>query len=206
MGRRGPIPRPRDAQGDPVDGPTAVAIIERRQDAAEQARLVVDVPPAPPGLLGITRNVWADFWTSRAATRVDRGSQMSRLTRWIRDVDQWHRIQVDLRPRRPTLDEDGNVVVRVPGALYPERPWLAEGSTGQITRHPNTDIIDKLDQRMHRAEVEFGMTPYSEVRLGLAGVQGALTAEQLRKLLDERRNRRGDDPADEDWAEGFEPG
>jgi len=205
MGRRGPLPTIRDARGEPVTPAAAVAIYERRQEAAEQARLVTDVPPAPTGLLAMTRATWDAFWTSRAASRVDRGAQMSRLIRWIRDVDHWNRLQADLRPRKAKVDDEGNVVPHVPGALYPERPWLAEGSTGQITRHPSTELVDKLDQRIHRAEVEFGMTPYSEVRLGLAGVQGALTAEQLRKLLDERRRHRDEDPTAEAWAEGFEP-
>lgn len=198
MGRRGPLPR-RDEQ----DSPTTA--LERRPPTPPG--VPQEVPPAPPGLLAETRSSWTAFWTSAAANWVDRAAHMQRLVRWIRDVDEWNRIHRDLRPRtgKPALLSQIDHRQHVPGIIDPTRPWLAQGSTGQITRHPNTEEIDKLDARIHRAEVEFGMTPYAGVRLGLAGVQGALTAEQLSKLIHER-SRRDADPAGEDWAEGFAPG
>lgn len=187
MGRRGPLPRRRDAHGNAVE--SAVTIIER------EALPLSSVPRPPAGLLEESVRTWRDFWTSGAATWVDRGAHMHRLIRWIRDVDTYHRVSADLRrDARRT----------VPGVFDAGRPWLGRGSKDQIVVHPNAELLDKLDARIHRVEVEFGMTPYAGVRLGLAGVQGALTAEQLRALIDERA---GHDPApvDADWAEGFEP-
>lgn len=89
MGRRGPLPR-RESAVTVITGPTATV----PQD---------DPPPPPPGLLAETRSSWTAFWTSSAAQWVDRGAHMQRLDRWIRDVDQWNRIQRDLRPTRPAV-------------------------------------------------------------------------------------------------------
>lgn len=207
MGRRGPLPREKDAEGKPLDPSSAVAVLERRAQIAGGAGAIVDAPAPPGGLLPASREVWADFWGSKPARWVDRGAAMHRLVRWIRDVDMYERISRDLRPRRPRPVAAGETpsVSPIPGVVDTARPWLGRGAAEQIRRHPNADLIEQLDERIHRVEVEFGMTPYAAVRLGLAGVQGALTAEQLRALFDERR-RHGDsgEPPGE-WSEGFEP-
>lgn len=176
MGRRGPLPAREDAPlvVHPASLPGAPA------------------PRVPGGLLPEVQAVWRAFWGSSAAQWVDRGSQLPRLVRWIRDVDAWHRVSRDLRGKRAA-----------PGVFDQKRPWLGLGSTGQITRHPSAEELDKLDARIHRAEVEFGMTPYAAVRLGLAGAQGALTAEQLRRVVRERA--RDAVPVNAEWADGFRP-
>lgn len=196
MGRRGPLPREKDAEGNPLEEASAVAVLERRAQIADAAGAIVDSPPPPAGLLPAALQVWADFWGSKPARWVERGAAMNRLGRWIRDVDMYERISRDLRPRRTNA---------TPGVLDAMRPWLGRGAAAQIRRHPNTDLLEQLDERIHRVEVEFGMTPYAAVRLGLAGVQGALTAEQLRKLFDERRRAGGQGEPAGEWSEGFEP-
>lgn len=287
MGRRGPLPAREDR-------PSGVTVITHGPRPPATPVVTPQVPDPPPGLLAESRNCWTEFWTSGAAQWVDRRAHMSRLVRWIHDVDRWHRVQRDLRPSKPRpwprpeapadlsddaravwdrtvasgrrfgnvdllrtycetvaryrkasatleqtgplsqaingaigrsplhqivldnaammrqlareldLDAEASADQRVPGVFDSTRPWLALGSTGQITRHPSSDELDKLDARIHRAEVEFGMTPYAGVRLGLAGVQGALTAEQLSRLVAER-GAHEPDPREEEWAGGFTP-
>jgi hypothetical protein len=193
----------------------------------------VDIPPCPPGLLASSRQAWQDYWQSKAATWVDRHSAMPRLRRWVRDVDAYERIVrelapgvraglVALEPEAPPEEElepqphggtlqrkrAVGVLVRdeegVPGVFDSRRPWLGLGSTGQVTAHPHTQLLNDLDARIHRAEVEFGMTPYAAVRLAGAGVQGALTAEQLRQHL--AGNSKGaQEDLDAPWAAGLRP-
>ena len=114
--------------------------------------------------------------------------------------------------RRAKVLENGRRITRylyngegVPGVMDGQRPWLGKGSTGQITVHPSAALLEQLDQRIHRAEVEFGMTPYAAVRLAGAGVQGALTAQQLGKLLEERNKARPSTDPEQPWAKGLRP-
>lgn len=194
MGKRGPLP----GQGDPQ---SALAVL------ALPATPPTDVPDAPDGLLPAAAEAWRSFWTSRAATWVDRGSAMVRLYRWIRDVDMYLRILDDLTPGAGKAEsrDDDDVLHGVPGVVDSQRPWLGRGSTFQITQHPNAALLQDLDQRIHRAEVEFGMTPLAAVRLAGAGVQGALTAEQLRSLLAKRQADTPADDVDASWAAGLAP-
>jgi hypothetical protein len=134
------------------------------------------------------------------ASFVDRQAHMPRLLRWVRDLDMYHRILDDMRGGQ--VDKKGRPSVI--GVVDAERPWLGKGSRAQITVHPNAELLNQLDQRIHRAEVEFGMTPYSGVRLFGAGVQGRLTAEQLDRLMAEPRAG-DDDQRGEAWAQGLQP-
>lgn len=200
MGRRGPLPKVKDKDGKPVGGGVALASVVRPAAPVPAA----EVPPCPRGLLTVSQRIWDGFWTSRAAQWVDRGSAMSRLIRWIHDVDMYHRILEDVTPgagKAYDVNDDG-VASGVPGVFDSQRPWLGYGSTGKVAAHPSTKLLDELDQRIHRAEIEFGMTPYAAVRLAGAGVQGQLTAAQLSKMLADTRDGA---PPEEDapWAAGF---
>lgn len=195
MGRRGPLKQQRDAEGKPLDG--RVALAEYVGGAAPAAP--VDVPPAPAGLLPEVAVVWQAFWHSRSAQWVDRYGHMARLVRWIKDVDLYTRLRADLEPGERAAD------AKVLGVVDEQRPWLGKGSTRQVAAHPNAALLAEVDQRIHRAEVEFGMTPYAAVRLAGAGVQGALTAEQLARMLEQRGKAQPTEDEGAPWAAGLRP-
>lgn len=200
MGRRGPLPKQKDEHGRAIAGTVAVSHTFAPPSVPAGA-----APPAPEGLHPAAAEAWALFWSSSAAVWVDRGAHMSRLYRWVRDLDTYHRILDDLTPREGKAVSRGTARGAPIGVVDPKRPWLGRGSRAQITVHPNAELLNQLEQRIHRTEVEFGMTPYSQVRLAGAGVQGALTAEQLNRMLDERREQHPEDQASEPWAQGLAP-
>lgn len=196
MGRRGPTAKAKDEQGRAIPGTVAVQVLPRPQVPARRA------PEAPSGLHLEARRAWRDFWSSQAAQWVDSPGHLARLRRWARDLDMYHRVLEDLHPAE--AGEGGADPQARPGVIDPQRPWLGRGSTRQITVHPNAELLDRLEQRIHRAEVEFGMTPYAAVRLAGSGVQGALTAEQLRRLMAEGTSQQPSEQG-EAWAQGLAP-
>lgn len=202
MGRRGPLAKEKDEHGRAIPGTVAVQAIAQPQVPAGPA------PRAPANLHPQARQAWDDFWSSSAASWVDRGAHMSRLLRWVRDLDTYHRVLDDLTPRKGQVAKRGTTARGAPlGVVDPQRPWLGRGSRAQVTVHPNAELLNQLEQRIHRTEVEFGMTPYAAVRLAGAGIQGQLTAEQLNRLLEQRRGQQPEKPEQpsEPWAQGLTP-
>ena len=120
----------------------------------------VEVVPAPPaGLLKRTRALWEDFWRSEVAKAVELDSDGYRLARWIRDVDEYERSLAVFRKQR-----------------------LVAGSTGQPRLHPLAGRLKELEATIRETEKDFGMTPMSRLRLGIAVGQAALTAAEVNRL------------------------
>jgi P27 family predicted phage terminase small subunit len=134
------------------------------------------VPAPPKGLLKSTVAVWDAFSVSQVSRAVDVDSDLGRLYRWIRAVDEYERALTAFQKNR-----------------------LTTGSTGQLVVNPLAGYLRQLETVMMAAEGEFGMTPLSRLKLGLTAGQAQLTAHQLNRLLDEGEGR-GEEERVEGWA------
>ncbi len=117
------------------------------------------VPDPPSGLLVASSAAWEAFWRSEVAGAVDLDSDLGRLRRWIRDVDEYERALREFRRKR-----------------------LVAGSTGQLRLNPLAGRMKDLEASISAAENQFGMTPLSRLRLGVAVGQAALTAAEVNRL------------------------
>jgi P27 family predicted phage terminase small subunit len=117
------------------------------------------VPDPPSGLLAASTALRGAFWRSEVAGAVDLDSDLGRLGRWIRDVDEYERALRELRRER-----------------------MVEGSMGQPRLNPLAGRLKDLEGSIRETEREFGMTPLSRLRLGIAVGQAALTAAEVNRL------------------------
>lgn len=168
MGVRGPLPKP-GAVGHRRR--PALIVIPRAPDAK--------APPPPSGLLEPSQRLWAAFWASAVAAATDPASDIGRLERWIRAVDEWHRVGPVFRKSR-----------------------IVKGSTGQLVMNPLGAYLVQLEATITSAEAQFGMAPASRARLGLTVGQAKLTAATLNATL----TRSGHAKAEAEYADEFEPG
>ena len=169
MGARGPLPK-------------ASAVGHRRHATitvlADRPPTSPPMPPPPAGLQEPSVDLWTAFWASAVSVAVDARSDMGRLERWIRAVDEWHLVGPVFREQRVT-----------------------GGSQGQPRLNPLAVYLASLEAIIATAETQFGMTPASRARLGLTVGQAKLTAATLNAML----NKGGKAPAEAEYAE-FEPG
>lgn len=136
------------------------------------------VPPAPVGLLKVTKERWDAYWRSAVSSAVDINADAGLVERWIRSLDEWHRAYREFRKDRTT-----------------------EGSTGQLVLSPLGKWIRQLESEIGRCEQQLGLTPMSRLKLGLTANQARLTAEQLNRSLseDDADSRSEPDAIDAEW-------
>src|SRR5689334_10446712 len=106
-----------------------------------------DAPPLPlppKKLLASSKQRWVAYWGSQIARAVDPVSDLHRVERWIRAVDEYERV-------------------------YPVfvKERLTTGSTGQVTLNPLASYLKNLEGEIARAEVELGLTPMARLKLGI---------------------------------------
>ncbi len=118
-----------------------------------------------PAALRQTRKVWRDWWAAQPSQAVDMLSDMAALDMWIICIF-----------RRELYTQ---VVIAQP---------LVKGSNGQAMINPLERTIDKLSQRIERAEMHFGMTPLARFRLQLEYSDADHAAEKMAKRW-QRRER-----------------
>jgi P27 family predicted phage terminase small subunit len=102
-------------------------------------------PPPPKGLLSGSRKRWEEFWRSDVSQTVDRASDMGKLERWIRAVDEYERVLKVFKTAR-----------------------LVKGSTGQPTLNPLASYLSTLEAQICKAEDAYGMSPIARLKLGIA--------------------------------------
>ena len=136
---------------------------------------VADQPEPPRGLLKRSRDHWEAFWASDVARAVDPLADAQRLERWITQVDEWNRGMAAFRRERFVL-----------------------GSQGQPVLNPLAAYLAKLETAIASSECEFGMTPLSRMRLGIATGEAAMTAQRLNEMT-----RSPAEPVD--GEHGYEP-
>lgn len=120
------------------------------------------VPQPPPELLKVTVRRWERFWASGVSQVIDLDADLPRLHRWIRDSDEFTRVEREIR-------RVGRLVV---------------GSMGQPVLNPLYALARELDDRLRRAETAFGMTPRDRLALGLALAETKL-ADQTYRLREQ---------------------
>ena len=117
------------------------------------------VPKPPTGLLVSSERRWAAFWRSGVAEVIDPAADLPRLERWIKDSDEFTRVSRD-------VDRIGRMVL---------------GSMGQPVLNPLYVLLRDLDERLRRAETEFGMTPKARLALGLALSEVTLNRQRIER-------------------------
>lgn len=151
------------------------------QSRVERATLTVidatpTVPAPPIKLRAPVLRKWESLWRSQVAKFIDPDADAGALERWCEHWNEWHRLS----------------------AVLKRRPFLT-GSQGQAVINPLYTVLEQVTKHLERFEDDFAARPKARVRLNLEGVQGALTAEQLNRML---RDDRGSSD-DGTWAEGF---
>ena len=136
------------------------------------------VPRAPAGLLAVSRKRWRAYWESNLAQAVDRQVDLPRIERWIEISDEYEKVS----------------------ALLKQVP-LVKGSTGQPAMNPLLNYLSVLLAELRAAETELGMTPLARQRLGIEYGRARLTAQDLNRLLNERRGEWEHDPRMDEWEE-----
>ena len=136
------------------------------------------VPRAPAGLLAVSRKRWRAYWESNLAQAVDRQVDLPRIERWIEISDEYEKVS----------------------ALLKQVP-LVKGSTGQPAMNPLLNYLSVLLAELRAAETELGMTPLARQRLGIEYGRARLTAQELNRLVQERRGQRERDPLLDEWEE-----
>ena len=84
---------------------------------ADEAAVIVPEPPAT--LLKVAQERWVAYWRSPVSQAVDVGADWGRLERWIRAVDEWHRVGKEFRKARTVDGSMGQPV------LNPLGPYLS---------------------------------------------------------------------------------
>jgi hypothetical protein len=141
--------------------PPGQALGHRRHDfvVLDGGQTAPAIPRPPGGLLVATERRWDAFWRSGVSQVIDLDADMPRLHRWIRDSDEFTRVDREIR-------RVGRLVV---------------GSMGQPVLNPLYGLLRELDDRLRRAEAAFGMTPMDRLRLGLTLAETKLAEQRVRK-------------------------
>src|SRR5665647_2703105 len=98
--------------------------------------VLVTAPPPPADIGDEALRIWTEFWTSRVASTVTWSAHREALQHWIRCVNQRHRLW----------------------ETWTKQP-LIRGSHDQLVTNPLYRQIKSLNEEIHRAEDQFGMTP-----------------------------------------------
>ncbi len=134
------------------------------------------VPRAPAGLLAVSRKRWRAYWESNLAQAADRLVDLPRIERWIRVSDEYEKVDAILKQTR-----------------------LVKGSMGQPVLTPLASYLSFLAAELRAAETELGMTPLARQRLGIEYGRARLTAKELNRWVNDRK-----DLTREPWADQWE--
>lgn len=133
--------------------------------------------PIPPANLGKhAKDEWLAFWRSPMASLVQDDSDMDALRDWAWLVSERDRLQ-------PMLKKEP----------------LTVGSTGQLVVNPIAKLVADYTRRITTYRDQFGMTPLSRMRLGIAVGEAADTLAGLAMSV-------GDDVAEEFDLDAFGSG
>lgn len=90
-------------------------------------------------------NAWSAFWRSPMASVVDENADMDALRDWAWLLSERDRLQASVK-----------------------RKGVVPGSHGQPMLNPLARLVDAYTRRINSYREQFGMTPLSRMRLGIA--------------------------------------
>ena len=103
------------------------------------------IPIPPPALRKVAKDAWLAFWRSPMASLVEDDSDMDALRDWAWCVSERDRLQAMVKKQS-----------------------LVKGSMGQLVVNPLSKLVADYTRRIAQYRDQFGMTPLSRMRLGIA--------------------------------------
>ena len=137
---------------------------QRARPLTVLAEPVATLPDLPPDMDGEAARVWTEFWSSPVARTVTWSAHREALEHWIRCVNQRYRLW----------------------EAWTKQP-LIRGSHDQLVTNPLYRQIRSLNEEIHRAEEQFGMTPLAQLRLGVTFLHERTLAASLKVSREGRR-------------------
>lgn len=134
-----------------------------------------EVPQADKAWLSTTKTQWVTFWTSEIARLVDAETQRPAVLRLFTLYDERERAYREYRRKR-----------------------VVKGSTGQPVINPVWKQVPVMDMEIRQLEDRFGLTPQSQLKLGVTFGHAARTLDEMNKRLNEDENGASDEGAAED--------
>lgn len=120
------------------------------------------VPIPPTGLRKAAKDAWLAFWRSPMAALVNDDADLDALRDWAWLVSERDRLQ----------------------PMVKETP-LVPGSMGQLVTNPVAALVKDYTRRIERYREQFGMTPLSRMRLGIAVGEAHNVLSDLSASLDD---------------------
>lgn len=114
------------------------------------------IPITPAGLRKVAKDAWVEFWQSPMSSLVQDDSDMDALRDWAWLMSERDRLQ-------PMVKKEPLVL----------------GSTGQLVVNPISKLVADYTRRITQYRDQFGMTPLSRMRLGIAVGEAADTLASL---------------------------
>lgn len=122
---------------------------------------VTEAPPPPTGLLALTRDAWADFWSSPLAGLVETRTDLMALRRLFQFYDEHERALRSFRRQR-----------------------TVKGSTGQERANPLLRAV-ATPHEILALEDRFGLSPRSRLELGVILGDAARSLADLADVPDD---------------------
>jgi P27 family predicted phage terminase small subunit len=120
------------------------------------------VPLAPRGLRKVARDEWKSFFASPLSSLVNLDTDMDALRDWALLVSERERLREE----------------------YTKTP-LTIGASGSLIENPLGRVIARYTNQINRYRDQFGMTPLSRMRLGIAVGQAAEVLDSLNTTRDD---------------------
>lgn len=119
------------------------------------------MPPAPRGLLKLTRQLWSDYWRSALALVVQLGTDMPAVRRLFTLYDERERAYRAYRKERLVL-----------------------GSEGQRVLNPLGRQMCRFDAEIRQLEDRLGLTPRSRLQLGIVYGEAKGSLDEINRSLE----------------------
>ena len=140
-------------------------------ELAGDARLLAAIPPAPPGLLKITKTAWDSYWQSPMTVVVRIDADLPDLVRLFTLMDERERAYRGYRKER-----------------------LIEGSTGQRVINPLARAMVSFDAEIRQLSDRFGLTPKARLHLGIDMGRARKGLADVNAELDDDEDETIEDP------------
>lgn len=164
------MPQPKKPPARRVDRRSSRAPLELIDGDGGQ---LAAIPPAPPGLLRVTKLAWGSFWTSALTVVVRLDTDLPGLVRLFTLYDERERAYRGYRKER-----------------------LIQGSQGQRVINPLARALVSFDAEIRQLEDRFGLTPKARLLLGIDIGRARKGLQEVNAELDRDAPNADDDDDD----------